>query len=97
VCSDEELFFQKELALCFECAVFPENEKIFDFGEVSNCMYVVCKGMVRCASATKTAAGAKPQWCSVALFAQGHCFGWEMIRNVREVMRIMVVYECMRV
>jgi hypothetical protein len=85
--SEEEEYFQMELAICFECAIFPEDENIFSFGEVSDCMYVVCKGMVRCASPTTIAnqdgGGRYGSWCrGVALFAQGHCFGWEMIRNV---------------
>jgi hypothetical protein len=72
--SSEEAFFKKELALHFECAVYPMQENIFKQHDVSDAMYVVCKGLVRCASDSSS--------CSVSLFAQGHCFGWEMIRNV---------------
>jgi 1,2-phenylacetyl-CoA epoxidase PaaB subunit len=72
--SSEEAFFKKELALQFECSVFPMQESIFKQYDVSDAMYVVCKGLVRCASDNSS--------CSVSLFAQGHCFGWEMIRNV---------------
>jgi hypothetical protein len=71
---NEETFFKKELALHFQCDVYPMQESIFKQGDVSTAMYVVCKGLVRCASTSSSS--------SVSLFAQGHCFGWEMIRNV---------------
>jgi hypothetical protein len=71
---NEETFFKKELALHFQCDVYPMQESIFKQGDVSTSMYVVCKGLVRCASTSSSS--------SVSLFAQGHCFGWEMIRNV---------------
>jgi hypothetical protein len=71
---DEEEIFKKELALIFECAVYPMQESIFKQNDFSDSMYVVCKGLVRSSSESNT--------CAVSLFAQGHCFGWEMIRNV---------------
>jgi hypothetical protein len=70
----EEDIFKKEVALHFECAVYPQQENIYKQGQVSDAMYVVNKGLVRTASSFSS--------CSVSLFAQGHCFGWEMIRNV---------------
>jgi hypothetical protein len=72
--TEEEALFKKELALHFECAVYPMQESIYKQGDISDAMYVMCKGLVRATSNSST--------CSVSLFAKGHCFGWEMIRNV---------------